>query len=95
MRRISQTLSPPNAYSGPLMVICKKKLCYATSRGEWPSKQNTLIAETILAEPGPQSGFDVWGAKCIFKGKDFVFIICLKQIFLRTTKFGGTIKIWG
>jgi len=29
------------------------------------------------------------------EGKIFVFIICLKQIFLSTTKFGGHKKIWG
>jgi len=28
-------------------------------------------------------------------GNNFVFIICLKQIFLSTTKFGRAQKIWG
>jgi len=35
------------------MVIYKKKLCYATSRGGIDFKKNILIADTILAEPGP------------------------------------------
>jgi len=34
------------------------------------------------------------GRKKIFlRGKDFVFIVCLKKIVLVTTKFGGTQKI--
>jgi len=33
---------------------------------EWPSKQNILIAETILAEPGPSPVFQVWGGKIHF-----------------------------
>jgi len=28
-------------------------------------------------------------------GEDFCFTICLKQIFLGATKFGGTKEIWG
>jgi len=32
-----------------------------------------------------------FGGKYICRGKDFVFIVCLKQIFLGTTKFGGAV----
>jgi len=38
---------------------------------EYTSKQSILIADTILAEPGPLPGFEVWGAKYIFMGKRF------------------------
>jgi len=34
------------------MVIYKKKIMLHFV-AEWPSKQNVLIADTILAEPGP------------------------------------------
>jgi len=57
---------------------------------EWPSKQNVLIADTTLAELGPYPGFKVWGAKCIFRGKDFHFYHMFKKNFLNTTKFEGT-----
>jgi len=50
----------------PLMVICKKTYVMLHLEAEWPSKQNILIAETILAEPGPQPGFKVWGGKIQF-----------------------------
>jgi len=63
---------------------------------KWSSKRNIIIADTILAEPGPQPGFKVWRGKIHFYGgKILIFIIRLKQIFLSTTKFGGTKKIWG
>jgi len=61
---------------------------------EWTSKQNILIADTILAEPGPQPGFKVGGEKYFLRGK-VIFITCLKQIFQSTTKYGDTKKIWG
>jgi len=34
------------------------------------------------------------GQNAFLGGKIFVFIICLKQIFLSTTKFGGAQKIF-
>jgi len=38
----------------PLMVIYKKVFDVMLHLGaEWPSKQNTLIADTILTESGP------------------------------------------
>jgi len=40
---------------------------------EWPSKQNILIADTILAEPGLEPGFEVWGENTFLWGKDFNF----------------------
>ena len=55
---------------------------------EWPSKENILIADTILAESAPQPAFKVWGTKYIFRGKIFAFIICLKHTFLSTKIFG-------
>jgi len=39
---------------------------------EWPSKQNILIAYTILAESGPWPGLKVWGEKYIFRGERFL-----------------------
>jgi len=61
---------------------------------EWPSKRNILIADIILAEPGPEPGFKVWRAKCIFRGERFV--LSYVTIFLSTTKFPGcTKKNWG
>jgi len=63
---------------------------------DWTLKQNILFADTILAEPGPQPGFKTWGGKTDFYGtKIFIFIICLKQFFLSTTKFGGHKKDLG
>jgi len=59
---------------------------------ECPSKQNILIAGTSLSEPGPYPGFNVWGGEYSFI---FVFIICLKQIFPSTTKFGVAQKRFG
>jgi len=51
----AQLCSPQNdSKAPPLMVIYKKvMLCYKVMLCEWTSKQNILIADTILAEPGP------------------------------------------
>ena len=55
-----------------------------------------LIADTILSEPGPEPVLRFGGIKLHFQsGKIFVFVICSKQIFLSTTKFGRYKKIWG
>jgi len=48
---------------------------------EWPSKQNILIADTILAEPGSEPGFKVWGDKIDFRGKYFYFYHMFKTHF--------------
>jgi len=57
---------------------------------KWPSNQNVLIAHRILAEPGPQPGFTVWGEKYTFRGERFLFLACVqKQIFLSTTNVGN------
>jgi len=62
---------------------------------EWPSKQNILTADMILAELFSVARFLRFGEKnTFFEEKDF-FIICLKQIFLCTTKFGGRKKYLG
>jgi len=37
----------------PLMVIYKKSYVMPHLEAEWTSMQNILIADTILAEPGP------------------------------------------
>jgi len=55
-------------------VIYQKKLCKANLEAEWTSKQNILIADTILAEPGPRPGFEIWGAKYNFMGEGFLFL---------------------
>jgi len=51
----SAQLWPPKMLTeAPLMVIYKKVFDVMLHLGaEWPSKQNTLIADTILTESGP------------------------------------------
>ena len=46
---------PKNLYKDPLTVIYKKNVfdVMLHLEAEWPSKQIILIADTILAEPGP------------------------------------------
>ena len=62
----------------------------------WPSKENILIAETILAEPGPQPGFEVWEAKYVFRGIEFCFYHMFKTNLYEHKKIrGSTKKIWG
>ena len=56
---------------------------------ERPSKQNILIADTILAEQRPQLCLKAWGTIYIFRGKDF----CFYHMF--TTNFSEHNKIWG
>ena len=58
-------------------------------KAERPSKQDILIADTNLAEPGPQPGFKIWRAKYIFKAKYF----CFNHMF--KTNFSEHNKIWG
>jgi len=73
--RISPTLPPPqNAYRGPLMVICKKTYVMLHLEAEWPSKQNILIAETILAEQARSQVLRFGVAKYIFRGDRFLFL---------------------
>jgi len=49
----AQLFSPKNCSQGPLMVICKKGFeVMLHLEDERPSKQNILIADTILAGPG-------------------------------------------
>jgi len=61
----------------------------------WPSMQNILIADTILAEPEPGPFWGLGGKIHFYGGKILIFIICLKQIFLSTTKFAGHKKDFG
>jgi len=58
---------------------------------ERPSKQNILIADTILAKPGPRPGFKVWGGKYIFRDKGF----CFDRMFKAQQNLDGIKKIWG
>ena len=58
-----------------------KKSC-VTLEAEWTSKQNILIADTILAEPGPHPGFESWGTKYNFMGEGFLFLSYLYFIYL-------------
>jgi len=51
--RINPALGPPKCLQGPLMMICEKSYVMLHLEAEWPSKQNIIIAETILAESGP------------------------------------------
>jgi len=41
---------------------------------EWPSKQNVLIAATILEKSGPLPDFKVWGSKLHFQKERFLFL---------------------
>lgn len=57
---------------------------------EWPLN-NILIADTSLAQPGPQPSFKAWGAKMHFQGgKYFCFCHMFKKNFMSATKFGET-----
>jgi len=52
---VAAQLFPPKLLTGaPLLVIYKNVFDVMLHLGaEWPSKQNILITETILAESGP------------------------------------------
>jgi len=63
---------------------------------KWPSKQNILIAEKFWQNQVRSQVLRFEGGKILFKvGKIFVFIICLKQIFLSTKTLGGTQNRFG
>jgi len=54
--RSSLTLGPPKMLTGALLMVIYKKNIFDVMPdldAEWPSKQNILRADTILAEPGP------------------------------------------
>jgi len=53
------------------MVIYKKFMLHLGT--EWPSKQNVLTADIVLAEPGPWPGLKFGRAKYIFRGRGFCF----------------------
>jgi len=48
-----------------------------------------LSLKVFNATAVPLPGFEVWGTKYIYKGTSILFVLCLKQIFLGTTKFVG------
>jgi len=91
---VSAQLCPlPNAYRGPRKCDLWKKFCYIS--GPNGLKQNILIADTILQSQASNRVLRFGEEKYIFRGKVFIFIICLKQIFLSTTKLGGHKKDLG
>jgi len=55
---------------------------------EWRSKQNILIADQFGQNQTRSQVLRFGGQNTFFGGNIFVFTICLKQIFLSTTKFG-------
>jgi len=71
------------------MVIYKKMFRrYATSRRQMAFKINILIADTILAKPGPYQVLRFEGGKYVFIGERFY-----NHMF--NTNFSGHNKIWG
>jgi len=78
------------------MVIYKKNIfdvmLHLDAKG--PSKQYILMADTILAEPGPWPGLRFGGQDTFLWGNDFCFYHMFKTKFLSTTKFSG-IKNFG
>ena len=71
--------------------ISTNRLLSASTGHVHTARRGFTLSQVI---PGPQPGSKkVLGGKYIFSaGKIFVFITCLKQILLGTTKFGGTQK---
>ena len=90
-------LPPQNAYKSPVMVIYKKKfltLCYISRPNGLQNKISSFQAQFWKNQARSQVlGFG--GKNTSLGGKIFVFIVCLKQVFLRTTKFGVAKKILG
>jgi len=81
--RSSPTLGPPqNAYRGPL-VIHRSFHRYATSQGRVTFKPKYPNCRHNFGRTRSVARFQGLG------GMIFVFIVCLKQVFLSTTKFGG------
>jgi len=70
------------------MMIYKKSYVMLHLKAEWPSKQNILIADTILAEPGRNQVLRFGEAKYIFRGEDFNFYHMFK------TNHSEHNKIW-
>jgi len=62
---------------------------------EQTSKQNILIAETSWQYQAHSQVFRFGEKIHFYGGKILIFIICLKQIFLSKTKFGGHKKYLG
>jgi len=66
---------PPKCSHGTPNHVLQKSYVTLHLETEWPSNQNILTADTILAEPGPYPGFKVWGGKYIFKERRLLFIL--------------------
>jgi len=69
-------------------------------RGSCHNKHTVLIViqsrtSLLITARAVARFFGFGGEKYIFRGQDFCFIICLKQIFLGTKNFGGKQKSWG
>ena len=62
---------------------------------EWPSKENILIEDTILAESGLQPGFKVWGRKIHFRGKDYCFYHMFETNYSEHNNVWRAQIIWG
>ena len=88
--RISPTLPPKMLRRAPLMVIYKKKLCNAISRGRMDFKTEYSNCRHNFGRTRPVARF--WGLVGkihFYGGRIFVLSYVLKQIFLSTTKFGA------
>jgi len=91
----AQFWSPPNAYRAPLTVIYKKTfstLCYISRSNGLQNKLRQL--QTQFWQNQTRSQDLRFGGKYICRGET-LFLLCLKQIFLNTTKFSRSQKIFG
>ena len=87
---------PWNAHRGPVVVVYKKVFDVMLHlEAEWPFEiyvncRHNFVRTRTLA------GFKVWGEQNAFlRGKIFVFVIYLIEIFLSTAKFRRYKKILG
>jgi len=79
--------APQNASKIPLMVIYKKKFCYATSQGRMDFKTNILIADTIWQNLARSQVLRFGGAKF----QSYVW----NKFFWAQQNLGCTKRIWG
>jgi len=62
---------------------------------EWPSKIFVTCRHNFIRKRPASSFYGLGGIRTHFTGETtFVFVLCLKQIILSTTKFGMHKKIW-
>jgi len=92
----AQIWSPQMRTRAFLMVIYIKKLCYAASRGQMDLKTTYPNCRHNFGRTRPLARLQglVEQNKLLW-GKIFIFVICSKQIFLRTTIFGVTKRFVG